>query len=709
MNLPFFKKQPSIVKREYLFALEISHSLVKSAVWSVINGKPQVLSQAAPVSWDDQTDQSLLTACDTCLTQASVKLDATGKTDITRVILGLPSDWLAGEKINPSWLKLLKTILQKLSLKAVGFVVTPDAAVRYLQSQDNVPPTAILIGLSPAYLEITLVRLGKVDGIQLVKRSTQLVSDVVEGLSRFPQVNLLPSRILLYDSGSDLEAVKQLLLAHPWQSASQHLPFLHFPKIDSLPADFTIRAIALAGGSEVAQALGIISPPEVTAVPPAEPSVSPRDLGFAADGDISEISNPAPEIVSVPSHQAVVIPEITEDQLPAKIPTSPRFTLPRLSFLPLLIFIVIAAVGLLFAAYWFLPTAKVTLTVSPKPLQHQFDVTADTQAGSVDINSAVLPARYVEVAVSGDKSVSTTGSKIIGDKATGSVTIINGTAVTKTFSSGTAITSPSGLKFTFDTSVDVASASGTADPSSYQPGKATVKVTASQIGTDSNLSAGTSFKIGSYSSLDYIAKNDSAFSGGSSRQAQVVSKDDLNNLRVDLSSQLKNDAQTQLSSQIAATDTLAPQTIQVATINEEFNHKVDDIADNLSLKLSVKAKGLVFAKSDLNSLVDNQLRPLIPADYSITGVAQTSFAVKNTTAKQVQLTVDTTASLMPEYNQSRIVSALVGKTPQKAREYLTSLPGVAYVEIAIRPQLPTSLLNLPHSAKNINFTVVTPQ
>jgi hypothetical protein len=184
----------------------------------------------------------------------------------------------------------------------------------------------------------------------------------------------------------------------------------------------------------------------------------------------------------------------------------------------------------LFAAYWYLPKATVTLTVAPKPLAHQFDLTADSTVTDIAAEGSVLPAALAQITVTTHKTRPATGTKLIGDRAAGEVTIINGTSTERSFPAGTTISSPSGLKFTLTSSVTIASASGTADPNSYQPGKATVKITAVDIGPDANLTAGTQFKIGSFSFLDYVAKNDSAFVGGSSRQVAAVSKDDLSAL-----------------------------------------------------------------------------------------------------------------------------------------------------------------------------------
>ena len=99
MQLPFLKKNENSSSREYFFALEIDHGLVKSAVWSVINDKPQVLAVSSNQPWDDKAENSLITAADAALSDASFHLDPSGKVEIHKVIFVLPADWVVVDKI----------------------------------------------------------------------------------------------------------------------------------------------------------------------------------------------------------------------------------------------------------------------------------------------------------------------------------------------------------------------------------------------------------------------------------------------------------------------------------------------------------------------------------------------------------------------------------------------------------------------------------
>lgn len=680
MQLPFLKKSEKshVSERHYLLAVEISPSTVKSSIWSVINGKTQVLAVGSSVSWDDQSVDSLVMAVDHTLTDATTRLDPSGKIQPEQLIFGLPTTWVNSDKIYPDKLQLLKIVSEKLALKPVGFVVTCEAIVKFLSHTEGVPPTTILLGFWPHFLEVSLVKLGKIVGSHLIKKSDHITDDVVEGLSRFSGVDMLPSRMLLYDSGIDLEETKQLLLQHPWQAPQTRLPFLHFPKVEILPSDFTVRSIALSGGTEVAQAIGLIS--------------SSDELGFMADTDIAQVSPPPPPPPP---------PDITPPSLPR-----PKLTLPKIQ-LPLIVIIIATSIAVamtgLFAAYWFLPKASVTVWVTPKKIEHQFELLANTKSNSTSTTIPTVPAQSQEVTVSGEKTLPTTGSKVIGDKATGTVTIYNATDSTRKFPAGTILSSPSGLRFTLDEEVSVASGSGSAvNP---LPGKTTAKTTASKIGSDYNLSAGTEFRVGTFAVLDVVAKNEAAFSGGTSHEVQAVSKTDISQLRSELSSSLKDQASQQLLQKVSPDQTIITESIDLQVISENFDHKMDDPADNLTLKTSVKATAIILSKIDLDSVVDNQIRPQIPAGFTPDSEISRTFTVKKTDKSSVTFTVQVTANLLPTLDRQQIIKDITGKYPLQAKDYLESLPAVAQIDILISPHLPERLTTLPRVSQNITLSV----
>lgn len=676
MQLPFFHKTENSTEREYLLALEISPGVIKSAIWTVVNGTSQVLVTGRTQPWDNTSSNSLVVATDASISGVAQNYK------IEKVIFGLSSDWLAEDKIDSEKMAWLRQLSGKLELKPVGYVVTHEAITKFIQHSEGMPPTAILLGFWPHVLELTLVRLGKIDGAVSIARSQNLTDDVIEGLSRLPKVDMLPSRMLLYDSGIDLEEVKQLLLTYPWLSPTRKFGFLHFPKVEILPADFTVRAIALSGGEEVAKSIGLIKPEDVV-VEETKPN-----FGFTAEDVMSATPTPS---ISVPEPEPVY--EVVEPIVPKKKFTLPTFSMPKVPSFSLpnfgnwkLVVFGICGLGLVVWAMWFLPKATISIITAEKMLEHSFSATIATS--DVDASATVT-----DVAAA-------TGSKNIGDKAKGIVTIYNRTTTSRTFVAGTQLSSPSGLKFVLDSQTQVASASGTAaDPAS----KTTANVTAVAIGTDSNIPTDTSLQIGTLAVGDIVAKNDAAFSGGTSRQVKSVSKADVDGLRTKLLDLAKTQSRQQLDQKITDGQMLISETVTYTTSSEEWNHKIDEAADNVQLKLTVKAKGLLTAKSELNDAINKEINPLVPSGYTISEITNQKFTFKKTGAFDVFVI----AKLLPTVDVSEMAKMLSGKKLEQAKEYIQTVPSVTSVNFSISPSLPFVNSRLPWISSHIKISVAS--
>src|SRR3989344_4513251 len=201
---------------ELFLAVEIHESMIKSAVWQVEDETPSIVALGSYELWD--TEDSLINGVDASLTEAIRGID----TEPDRVIFGLPDSWLVENRIHPTKQKLIKRLIKELDLKAIGMVTITEAIVSHLKTQEE------------------------------VGRSDDLARDVEEGLARF-EAEKLPARFVL-TNGGDLENEEQQIIGYSW---TEKLPFIHLPKVQVLPIDFSIRAIALSGGSEAAKSLGL--------------------------------------------------------------------------------------------------------------------------------------------------------------------------------------------------------------------------------------------------------------------------------------------------------------------------------------------------------------------------------------------------------------------------------------------------------------------
>lgn len=742
------EKPPS----EYYFALEINSEFIKSAIFAIIENQVKVLSLGNVERWE--SEEELIEAIDASLSSAAEKLPIEGEVkEPDKVVFGLPFNWVEGEKIVEDKLKLLKKLSEKLDLKPTGFVVIAEAIVHHLKTTEGVPPTAILVHLGKQKINVGLVRIGKISGPKLIDKSDNLADDLIEGLSRFESKEPLPARILLYDGEDKLEEARQQLVNYPWlEKKKEGVEFLHLPKVEILPLNFDIEAIALAGGKEVAKAAGLVleeKPVEKEKEEVVEEEVEKKEeieveepgfvpageLGFVKGGDVAEekiepeLERP-PELKEPPKPVEPEEPKIAKepplreepsvlDNLFAKIssfrPSPAVLKKLNLAYLkdlvpqsfktsPVLILIMalfLILTGSAFAAYWFLPRAEVTLFLEPEILEKDFTVTLDPTTGTPDKENFILPAEQIGAEVEGSKSKTTTGTKDIGDPAKGEVTVYNGTSNEKTFDSGTIISSTAGLEFSLDDDVTVASQSSAADP----PGKANVKVTAEEIGTEGNLAAGTEFTIANYAKSDYVAKNDSAFSGGISRQIQAVSEEDQETLLADLKANLETEAKEKLLGKLTPEVKLVEESISSKVVSSNYSHEVDEETDNLELSLKLQAKALVYTEQELQELVEDSVLESVAEGFEyLPEETEFSFEVGEVDEKgRATVKAHLKAKLIPEQDLEQIKKNLAGKYLVIGEGYLHSLPRVAGFEAKISPRLPGRLGTFPRRANRIEI------
>ncbi|MDO8551566.1 MAG: hypothetical protein Q7S03_02700 [bacterium] len=716
---------------EYFWATELWDNSIKSALWIVDNHKAKVVSLGSHETWQEDADD-LVNACDRSLATASERYLQEGQEQPSKVIFGLPYSWLEDDKIAPEKQQLLQSVCEKLDLKAIGFVLTVDALNHQLRLIEGVPPSAILISPQKGQVMVAVLNQGKVERVEQVVRSAQIAEDVYEGLVRIDAKNL-PARMLLFDSGEDMETVRETLVEFAWQPK---LPFLHLPKIDILPVDLDITSVCLAGGSEVARSLGF-QIVEAEATMPSESSYEAAeateeepethetepDLGFVQGKDIKETvkeENPEEEKETSEEESNVVVPaEESFSPFPVpqetphkgkfnlplpsfkfKIPPLPTFRLGRLtSRLPLLIlpFLVIGGGG--GAAYWYLPKADVIIYIAPKSLTKEFELRVDPNQEVVDSQGRILPGKMIDVEASDEKIQNTSGKKTVGDKAKGDVTIYN-TGGTKQLIAGTTLTGPGGLKYTLDQDVTVSSSSGAASAEVTK-----TSITAANIGAEYNLAADSIFAIGSLDKFTIQAKNESAFSGGTSRQIPAVSDDDLKSLAARLTDELKNKAKDDLLSSIPPDKKAIESSFSTKETGRNFDHKAGDEATDLTLSLKIKASMLVFSQDDFLVLVQQELSDSIPSGYGAQEEQiKPQFEVKKQDKDGSYLfKVTVTANLLPRVDPAEIAENIKGKYPDVVQEYLTTLPGFTQATIDIHPKLPAQLSVLPRVDKNIRI------
>lgn len=738
---------------EMFLSLLLDIDSIQGAVWYVDpNHKTEIKGTAAERVTDD-TWEERTKAADRVIGNLE---DIVSAEELHKVVLGLPSDYLTDSgdiraEVRPN----IKKLTKELELEPIGFVSVHQAIVHKLKLDEGVPPSVILIQVGRTNLTVSLYKVGALMGQKTIGKES-IVSDIEGILKGFKDLEVLPSRMLIHGSDSkELEEIKHELLKYPWPT---HANFLHFPKIDTLTHSTEIIAVSLAGASEMSTAMAEeeteipltenekdiqesseaavyeepreipeeeqVNQEEESAATPEESNVEmvePEELGFKKSEDILEKQNEHIKEQKSMSTEAGIETEAATEKSTGKRLISFPIKLPAVSFAPLFdrfrsvsfrgipipfigaaFFIVI----FLSAFYWLLPHATVTILEIPKPIDEATTITINPTATVADSASKIVPGKKQEQSVNGEKVVSVTGKKQIGDPAKGSLTIYNKSLDSKTFPKGSVLSSGS-LKFTLDSEVRVASASENIGSITF--GKATANITASAIGTASNLPAGTEFNFSDYSASIAIARNDQPLTGGTSKSITVVSRADMDALVKLLTDELVEKAKTNLGGSVGGKEKLIDDTISTAVTGKDFTEELDQEATQLHGKLTVTVSGISYNEEDIATLMKGVVDTKLPSGYALAN-SETSIKVTDVKVKKdntITAAVQFHSVAIPTIDTNVIKKSLAGKSIKAVQDYLRSVAGVGGVEFSFRWTLFKD--RLPINANNISVTVAVQQ
>src|SRR3989338_6064015 len=591
--LPFVKKEEVL---EYFFALNIASENLTAALW-IIEGKELKILETAFQSYSSLDD--LIFVTDKLLDEVL----GIREIEPQKILFGVPSLWLRDENLKEEYLIRLRKLVKELELTPMAYVEAAHALTHFLEKQEGVPATAILVGFEQHHLTVTVVRAGKIDGVKFVSRTDSSGADIEKALLNFTQVETLPSKIFIYGAQADL---KSRLLSFTWMSK---LSFLHFPKIDNLQDQIEIKSVCLAGATEIEGNILYTERPVKQAakkgttlsleedladqkddqatrsLPDEEDS---KNLGFVV-GDVSDKLDEETNLIQIDDSGYELPAPVSNEakRVQAKSLTKGIHQKKSLGIIILILTIPLV----IFTAYLFILKADVKVFVEPRVLEKDAQVTADPNQKQVDEDAKVIPGQIVSVEVSGLAKAAASGTKQIGDPAKGTIVIYNKISSAQSLSKGTQITGPGSLKFTLDTSMTIASQSATDSGIAF--GKANTTVTAVAVGADGNLPSGAQFSVGGYSSDNLLAKSEGNFSGGNSKDVTVVSLDDQQKLLASLASDLRKQAQQKLQGQLPQKKILT-EGLNEEIVKKSFSKNVNDQAAEFSLNLTARYKGTAF-------------------------------------------------------------------------------------------------------------------
>jgi hypothetical protein len=319
----------------------------------------------------------------------------------------------------------------------------------------------------------------------------------------------------------------------------------------------------------------------------------------------------------------------------------------------------------------------------------------------VDYMQAQVPARTMSVQRESFDTIATTNKRDIPDgHAQGTVVFANKTTIPVTITQGTVVRTSFGENVRFYTVADA-----------WVPGElyatARVGIIAAEPGPAGNVAPLTVNVIEGEHAAQVDVLNDGRTTGGTVRRVSTVDGVDKVNLRAKLSKRIQEEAYQELTSSLSLGEFVPAESLVISVLSEVFDHKIDDVTDQLGLTMQVDVKGLAVNGSEgeklLLALLEQRLKPgyeLVPDSASFE-----RGAVISASPEEAQFSMSARAAAAMAIDSQSIASAIAGLTPEAASRIL-----MERVELRSEPEIElrgSILQRLPWWAQRIRVRVAT--
>ncbi len=742
MSLKLFTKSSNSTQPRF-FAVEINQQSAKAAIWQENSqNQIEVIKVSEPITFTDQNPDSILEALD-----FSISTIEDNKKLIDKVIFGLDTSWVDANGIKSDKRTILKHLCDQLQLKPLGFVISFDAIMNFVnQKQDN-PISAIFCQFYQENLVFNLVRLAKVVATQTIKRTDNISTDFDNAFKIFAKHGTLPEKIYLYDSNIDFETIKQQLIQ---DFSLNHSYFSKEPDFQSFDSPFSIKATALIGGHElIRNQKSRID----TAESQTDQSSSPESSHSDSDSSLAQeksqsselslnLDNPLDTDIDLPPDFAVgqdiddpkpphssFIKKLTSFKFKKTQPNpdTPNSIISADNSLQLKntssskkfyqkpwfyfgIAGILIALGFLSVIYFYQSKTRVEiiLAIAADTIEDTLNITASNSVDQIDFDNYIVPYEIQTITVEGSETIPTTGTVQVGEKSQGKVVIYNKTKNPRTFTKDRILVSQNNLRYQLLSDIEIASASAETSSDGESEnlifGKAEVEIEASAIGPDYNLSENSNFTLKDISSDQFTAKAVTDISGGTSEEKMAVSQRDIENLTELITQTLITQGQAELEQKLGSQLFILKESDQTKLINPVFDAQLASQAETLTVTASLNLETFVAKQSDFKQITSQALKAKIGNNYSPNfDDFNTQVIDASADSDDIIVKVKASAALKPKIDLAQLKLDLVGQNLNYANNRLRSQSNYQTHQITFSPTLSQKLNRLPTKPENITI------
>ncbi len=585
------------------------------------------------------------------------------------------------KKIKPVYFQHIKNIIKTLDLKPLGYIDYQEAVSIYFSEKERNALTAMIVEIDNHKVSLFVYQNGVLVFSESMEGNDVLTTDLEKLFASAKGFVLLPSRIFIYDSYSSEEKI-ETIIAHQW---SDNL-FVQIPQFEILSEDRLATILFFAFNEQLFEKKGGEEAIQET------PSTV---LGFSRGKDSDE------EVFEQKTHPFTFISPVIKTF--THMINGVRFKSRILSFFFALLAILL--IGLSVALYFF-HTAHIVIAIQSKLIEKQLDI--DGTVGEPSAKT-ILKINTSETTVEKNESTNTTGKITIGEKAKGEITIYNLLEEEKIFKKNTIFITDKNIQFLLDDDVKLASASTTFTSDGNKlivTGKSKSSLTAKNIGIEGNIDKDQKLRIEDFPSSSYFASPLNSFSGGSKKDVQTVSKDDLKKLKDSLLIQMKSEKET-LTKDLPKSTRIIDQLTTVKIVDETYSKELGEEAKNVSLN----AKGLVsfysYDVDDMKKIILDISSHFIPTGYHVpaNNIEYVISDARGDDTKKIILSLDVKERSVMRLAENQIVQEIKGRGVDTLSKTLNEKYKIQDYTVEVTSFFPFLTSRLPFFTKNIKLTI----
>lgn len=648
-------------------------------------------------------------------------------------------------ELKTTYLDALKAVVKENDLESLGYFELDELLSRSYLELEQAQLNAVFVEVDSAAVSAYVYQAGERIFADSVSKTQDIVSDIEEIFSHVDG-NKLPPRIILYDSSLQ-HTTSDALLVHKWKKDL----FIQLPKVDIVKDHELLQAIDIGvrdqvfGGSGkavvaassvpmVAAATGLEKETDEAVTRKEVDNDAESVMGFVIGADVAagtvmgggsatyqstddavnqfypqhenQSFNPSSHSSDMPDHfmpsSAAGFQNTGRSKTSIMQSIVSFFSGLNMEFIKGrgLLIVGICAVLLLigggaYALLFMYHKAEVTLMYDSEAIEKKISF-------SDDLNIEEATETFTVSA-----SVPTTGTKDIGEKAKGSVTIYNADEESKKFPKGTTLATSDGISFTIteDITAEAASQTITEDGDILtSTSKTQASAVAVAIGPKSNIKKDVKLKIGSFPETTYFARTSNAFTGGTEKEIQTASKEDMATLDKEIEKLIQEKSKTFLKS---ATDrNIIESLTSIDKTKESYSKEIAEEATAVDADVTADVTFYSFDEALVKTKIAEEFADEAPSGYIIeaTGVDYTiTSAEKDEDTGDISIVVEATANPTLKLNLQELLADIQGKSVEAADEIAVKTYKVESFEARVTAPLSFLESRLPYFTKNISI------